>query len=137
MLKGDRFCGSPASIESRRAKGWVWRLRSKYDSLAFDLSGGETRPHEYFARGEHVLTDVEQTEMRERTNMAMLHEDGHPEPWIIALSDPPTAWRAQDYGMHWGVETMFSDDNTRGFNLEDSRIDRTDWPILVMSLAVY
>ena len=70
----------------------------------------------------------------------MLHEEGHPEPWIIALSDPPTTWRAYDYGLRWGIEAMFSDQKTRGFNLEDSQIERTDRLdrlVLVLSLALY
>jgi hypothetical protein len=108
--------------------------------LVFDKSGGETTLKECFARGEHMLTDVELTEKRARTNVAMLHEEGHPEPWIIALSDPPTIWRAHDYGLRWGIEAMFSDYKTRGFNLEDSQIERTDRLdrlVLVLSLALY
>ena len=65
---------------------------------------------------------------------------GHPEPWIIAMSDAPSTYRALDYGMRWGIEAMFSDFKTRGFNLEDSQIQRTDRLdrlMLVLSLALY
>lgn len=139
MLMGDRFYGSPALISWCRDKSWGWRLRCKQDLLVFD-KGGETTLAECFARGEHMLKDVELTEKRARTNIAMLHEDGHPEPWIIAMSDPPTTWRAYDYGLRWGIEAMFSDYKTRGFNLEDSQIERTDRLdrlILVLSIALY
>lgn len=139
-LMGDRFYGSPALIDWCREKGWGWRLRCKQDLLVFDKSGGETTLKECFARGDHMLTDVELTEQRARTHVAMLHEEGHPEPWIIALSDPPTTWRAYDYGLRWGIEAMFSDYKTRGFNLEDSQIERTDRLdrlLLVLSLALY
>ena len=138
-VMGDRFYGSPALIEWCRTKGWGWRLRCKQDLLAFQ-DGGETTLAECFARGEHMLTDVELTEKRARTNIAMLHEAGHPEPWIIALSDPPTTWRAYDYGLRWGIEAMFSDYKTRGFNLEDSQIERTDRLdrlVMVLSLDLY
>ena len=138
-LMGDRFYGSPALIDWCRAKGWGWRLRCKQDLLVFQ-DGGETTLAECFARGEHMLNDVELTEKRARTNIAMLHEEGHPEPWIIALSDPPTTWRAYDYGLRWGIEAMFSDYKTRGFNLEDSQIERTDRLdrlVMVLSLALY
>ena len=67
----------------------------------------------------------------------MLHEEGHPEPWIIAMSDLPTPWREPDYGLRWGIEAMFSDFKTRGFNLEESHIERTDRLVLVLSLALY
>ncbi len=139
MLMGDRFYGSPALISWCRDKSWGWRLRCKQDLLVFD-KGGETALAECFARGEHMLKDIELTEKRARTNIAMLHEEGHPEPWIIAMSDPPTTWRAYDYGLRWGIEAMFSDYKTRGFNLEDSQIERTDRLdrlILVLSIALY
>jgi len=138
-LMGDRFYGTGALIGWCRGRGWGWRLRCKQDLLVFQ-DGAETTLAACFARGEHMLRDVELTEKRVLTNVAMLHEAGHPEPWIIALSDPPTTWRALDYGMRWGIEAMFSDYKTRGFNLEDSQIERTDRLdrlVLVLSLALY
>ena len=139
-LMGDRFYGSPALIEWCRAKGWGWRLRCKRDLLVFDPNGGETTLAESFARGERMLTNVGLTEKRARTNIAMIHEEGHPEPWIIALSDPPTTWNALDYGMRWGIEPMFSDIKTRGFDIEESQIQRTDRLdrlVMVLSLSLY
>ena len=139
MLMGDRFYGSPALITWCRDKGWGWRLRRGQDLLVFE-HGGETTLAACFARGERMLNNIELTEKRARTHIAMIHEAGHPEPWIIALSDPPTTWRACDYGLRWGIEAMFSDYKTRGFNLEDSQIERTgrlDRLILVLSLALY
>jgi hypothetical protein len=102
--------------------------------------GGETTLAECFARGDRVLTGIELTQARVVTNIAMVHEAGHPEPWIIALSAAPSTWRAHDYGLRWGIEAMFSDFKTRGFHLEDSQIartDRLDRLILVLSLAFY
>ena len=147
VLLGDRFYGSPALIAWCRAQGWDWRLRLKQDLLVFE-DGGETTPDQVrgrllaacFARGEHLLSDIELTETRVRTNVAMVHEAGHPEPWIIALSQPPSVHRAFDDGLRWGIEAMFSDFKTRGFNLEDSQItrtDRLDRLVLVLSLALY
>src|SRR3954452_5948717 len=70
----------------------------------------------------------------------MAHEPGDPEPWIVAMSEAPTARRASDYGLRWGIEAMFSDLKTRGFGLEDSRLrhsDRLARLILVMALALH
>ena len=100
--------------------------------------GGESTLGECFARGEPRLSDIELTEQRARTHVAMVHEAGHPEPWIIALSQPPSVHRAFDYGLRWGIEAMFSDFKTRGFNLEDSQIartDRLDRLVLVLALS--
>ena len=139
VLMGDRFYGAPALIAWCRAKGWAWRLRLKHNLLVFE-QGGESTLGECFARGEPLLRDVRVTEQRVRTPVAMVHEAGHPEPWIIALSDPPTVWRAYDYGLRWGIEALFSDFKTRGFNLEESQIartDRLDRLVLVLSLALH
>lgn len=139
VLMGDRFYGSPDLIAWCREQDWNWRLRLKQDLLVFE-NGGESTLAECFARGEHMLTGIELTGKRVVTNVAMVHEPGHPEPWIIALSEAPTIHRAFDYGLRWGIEAMFSDFKTRGFGLEDSQIqypDRLSRLILVMALALY
>ena len=139
MLMGDRFYGSPALITWCREQGWDWRLRLKQDLLVFE-DGGETTLAECLLRGEHLLRAVELTEQRARTNVAMVHEAGHPEPWIIALSQTPSAHRAFDYGLRWGIEALFSDFKTRGFDLETSQIERTDRLdrlVLVLALALH
>ena len=136
---GDRFYGSPDLIAWCRKQGWDWRLRLKQDLLVFE-DGGESTLAECFARGERMLAGVELTGKRVPTNVAMVHEAGHPEPWIIALSEAPTVHRAFDYGLRWGIEAMFSDFKTRGFGLEDSHIqraDRMDRLIMVMALALF
>ena len=139
VLMGDRFYGSPDLIAWCRSKGWDWRLRLKADLLVFE-DGGESTVAECFARHERMLTDVELTAKRVRTNIGMVHEDGHSEPWFIAMSDAPTTAKTFDYGLRWGIEAMFSDFKSRGFGLEDSqlqRVDRMDRLILVMALALY
>ena len=139
VLMGDRFYGSPDLIAWCRGQGWDWRLRLKQDLLVFE-DGGETTLAACFRRGEHRLRDIELTEKRVRTNVAMVHEAGHPEPWIIALSQAPSVHTAFDYGLRWGIEAMFSDFKSRGFGLEDSQIrlpGRLDRLILVMALALF
>ena len=139
VLMGDRFYGSPDLIAWCRSKGWDWRLRLKADLLVFE-DGGESTVAQCFARGECMLVDVGLTAKRVRTNIGMVHEDGHPEPWFIAMSDAPTTAKTFDYGLRWGIEAMFSDFKSRGFGLEDSqlqRVDRMDRLILIMALALY
>jgi Transposase DDE domain len=139
VLMGDRFYGSPDLIAWCRSKDWDWRLRLKTDLLVFE-DGGESTVAQCFARGERMLTSVELTAKRVRTNIGMVHEDGHPEPWFIAMSDAPTTAKTFDYGLRWGIEAMFSDFKSRGFGLEDSqlqRVDRMDRLILIMALALY
>jgi len=74
------------------------------------------------------------------TNLGILHEAGHPEPWIIAMDCIPTRATVLDYGARWAIEPMFSDFKGRGFELEDSQLehaDRLERLILIMSLAMY
>ncbi len=140
VLMGDRFYGSPDLIEWCRSAGWDWRLRLKGDLLVFDSEGGESTVAECFARGDRCLADIGLTGKRARTNIGMVHEDGHPEPWFIAMSERPTTAKTFDYGLRWGIEAMFSDFKSRGFGLEDSQLQRTDRMdrlILVMTLALY
>ena len=139
VLMGDRFYGSPDLIAWAGAHGWDWRLRLKGDLLVFE-DGGESTIAECFSRGERMLTGIELTAKRAATNIGMVHEAGHPEPWFIAMSDAPTTAKTFDYGLRWGIEAMFSDFKSRGFGLEDSQLQRTDRMdrlILVMTLALY
>ena len=139
VLMGDRFYGTPDLIALCRALGWGWRLRLKQDLLVV-ADGGETTLAAGFARGERMLDGIELTGKRVATNVAMVHEPGHPEPWIIALSEAPTVHRALDYGLRWGIEAMFSDFKSRGFGLEDSQLrhpDRLARLLLVMALALH
>jgi hypothetical protein len=55
-----------------------------------------------------------------RPNIGVLHEPGHPAPWIVAMECVPTAAAVRDYGLRWGSEPMFSDFKSRGFGLEDT-----------------
>jgi hypothetical protein len=138
-LMGDRFYGTPDLIAWCRARGWDWRLRLKGDLLVFE-GGGETTLAECFARGERMLCGIGLTERQVITNVAMVHEAGHPEPWIVAMSEAPNTYRAFDYGLRWGIEAMFSDFKSRGFGLEDSHLrypDRLERLILVMALALH
>jgi hypothetical protein len=139
VLLGDRFYGSPDLIAWCRSQGWDWRLRLKQDLLVFE-EGGETTLADCFRRGDHRLRDIELTGKRVRTHVAMVHEAGHREPWIIALSQTPSVHKALDYGLRWGIEALFSDFKSRGFGLEDSQIRlsaRLDRLILVMALALF
>lgn len=140
VLMGDRFYGSPDLIAWCAARGWSWRLRLKATLLVTDRDGGETTLKECFANGDWLLEDVCLTEKRVASHVAMLHEAGHNEPWIIAVSEKPTTWRALDYGMRWGIEALFSDLKTRGFNIENSQLrlaERIDRLLLVVAIAVY
>ena len=149
------------SWKRERRVALAWRVRQTQVPIGFDeqrealtavlaiLPAG-TKPvlmgdriygsPDLIACGDHMLSDVELTTKRVRTNVAMVHEPGHPEPWIIALSEALTLHWALDYGLRWEIEAMFSDFKTRGFGIEDSHIripKMLDHLILIMAIALY
>ncbi len=139
VLMGDRFYGSPELIALCRSLGWDYRLRLKANLVVIE-DGGWTTTGDCAARGDHLLTAVGLTEKAIPTNIAIIQEPGHDEPWIIELSQAPSTYKALDYGLRWGIEAMFSDFKTRGFGLEDTQIrypERLARLILVMALALY
>ena len=139
VLMGDRFYGSPELIGLCRGLGWDYRLRLKSNLIVIQ-DGGWTTTGDRAARGEQSLTNVGLTGKNIATNIAILQEPGHDEPWIIAMSQAPSTYKALDYGLRWGIEAMFSDFKTRGFGLEDTQIrypERLARLILVMALALY
>jgi hypothetical protein len=71
------------------------------------------------------------------TNLGILHEDGHPAPWIIAMDAVPTLASVLDDGACWAIEPMFSDFKGWGFNLEASQLLHAESLVLIMALAMY
>jgi hypothetical protein len=87
------------------------------------------------------LSGVELTAAgRVRTNIGVIHDPGHDESWIVAMSAKPGCLTTLDYARRWGIEPMFSDFKSRGFGLDDTQIrypDRLARLVLVMALALY
>lgn len=140
VLMGDRFYGGPDLIAWCAARGWSWRLRLKSTLLVYDRNGGETTLKACFEDGTWLLEDVRLSARQVPSHVAIVHDPGHPEPWIIALCEKPSTPRALDYSLRWGIEALFSDLKSRGFDLEASQLrkaDRIDRLLLGVAIAVY
>jgi hypothetical protein len=103
---------------------------------------GDTRTTAKARAAERVfhLEDVELTGKRARTNIGIIQDPGHAEPWIIAMSAKPGYLKTLEYGGRWGIEAMFSDFKSRGFGVEDTHIhhpERLGRLLLVMALALH
>jgi hypothetical protein len=142
LLCADRFYPSVDLFQWLAAQpGWHYRLRLK-GNLNVDPGFGEITTTGALAQGhsERYLSNVGLFNEGVPTNLAIWQEPGHPEPWIIALHDPPNRATVQDYACRWGIEPMFSDFKSRGFQLEDTQLqaaDRLDRLLLIMTLAMY
>jgi hypothetical protein len=139
VLLADRFYGTPDMIAWCRDKGWDYRLRLKSNLTA--RLGPRTQTTGELARsGGNYFENVVLTAKRVTTNIGTIHDPGHAEPWIIAMSGKPAYLSTLAYADRWGIEPMFSDFKSRGFGLEQTHLhhpDRLGRLILVMALALY
>lgn len=139
VLLADRFYGTPAMIRWCRDHGWDYRLRLKGNLLA-RWGATRTTTGGLALSGGHYFEAVALTGQRVTTNIGIIRDPGHAEPWIIAMSAKPGYLTTLDYAARWGIEPMVSDFKSRGFGLEQTHIqypDRLARLILVMSLALY
>jgi len=141
VLSADRFYPSAALFAWLDAHGWGYRLRLKGNVLA-DPGYGEETTTGALADGaaERYLPGVRLFAAGVMTHLGILHEAGHPEPWIIAMDCAPTRAAVLDYAARWAIEPMFSDFKGRGFELEDSQLEhasRLERLVLIMALAMY
>lgn len=139
MLAGDRFYGTAGLIGWCQQSGWGYRIRLK-GNLALSHEGGELTTGEAVTLLPGGLEGAELYGSGVHTNIGILHEKGHDEPWIIAMDAKPGKYTVLDYGMRWGIEPMFSDFKSRGFGLMKSQIkkpERLARLILIMTIAMY
>lgn len=139
LLAGDRFYGTAALVEWCQQQGWDYRLRLK-DNNILHHEGGQITTGEAAKAGIAALLNARFNDKNVTTHIGILHEKGHKEPWIIAMSQTPSKARVLDYGMRWGIEPMFSDVKSRGFNITKTQLihpDRIERLILVLTLALY
>ena len=138
-LMADRFYGTADLIAWCQDRNWDYRLRLKGNLVVRDAVGrrrtGQLAKDRVFA-----LENVRLTARQATTNIGVIHDPGHAEPWIIAMSATPGYLRTLDYSARWAIEPMFSDFKSRGFGVADTQIqhpDRLARLLLVMALALY
>lgn len=139
LLAGDRFYGTSALVKWCQDADWSYRLRLK-SNLILEHEGGEISTGEAAFRKIEALINARFNKTDIHTNIGILHEGGHPEPWIIAMDCRPSSYNTLDYGMRWGIEPMFSDFKSKGFSITKTHLkhpDRIERLILVLSIALY
>ena len=139
LLAGDRFYGTASLIGWCQKQRWQYRIRLKGNLILIHESG-EITTGDAAKAGLTALHNATLNESGVMTHIGILHEKGHPEPWIIAMDAPPSKGRVLDYGMRWGIEPMFSDFKSRGFGITSTKLqhaERIERLILILSLALY
>jgi hypothetical protein len=142
MLLADRFYPSVELFQWLKTQGWHYRLRLKGNLRVDTGVDDETTTGQLAQEGtERYWLNVRVFGVGEViTNIGIVHDEGHPEPWIIAMDCPPTRSAVLDYGSRWAIEPTFSDFKSRGFQLEDSHLKhpaRLERLILIMALAMH
>ena len=139
ILMADRFYGTYRLVKWCQDHHWGYRIRLK-GNLHFQHQGGLIISGDCLKMG---LSEIENAKFNETdiaTNIGIIHEAGHPEPWIIAMDCKPTKFTTLDYGFRWSIEPMFSDFKSRGFGITSTHIthpDRLERLLLLMTIAIY
>lgn len=139
LLSADRFYGTSAMISWCQQAGWQYRIRLK-SNLILDHEGGEITTGQAASLKISQLENATFNNTNVKTHIGILHETGHPEPWIIAMDCLPSKYKILDYGMRWGIECLFSDFKSRGFSITKTHLvhaDRIERLILVLTIALY
>lgn len=139
MLAGDRFYGTADLVQWCQKHQWRYRLRLKGKLCVYQNKGEDKTLEELKAQG---IKNIEKARFHSGmiTNVGILHEAGHKDPWFIAMDSVPNEYKTRDYGMRWGIENMFSDFKSRGFSLMQTHIrfaDRLERLILILSIALH
>jgi hypothetical protein len=87
VLLADRFYGTPEMIRWCRDRGWDYRLRLK-GNLVARWGATRTTTGDLALAGGHYFEAVTLTGQRAMTNIGIIRDPGHAEPWIIAIACP-------------------------------------------------
>ncbi len=139
MLTADRFYGTAVLIGWCQKAAWGYRIRLK-GNLTLNHAGGQITTGDVARFAPQGIEGAGLYGSGISTSIGILHEQGHREPWIIAMEGKPTTARARDYGMRRGIEASFSDFKSRGFGITMTHLahaDRIERLILALTMALY
>jgi hypothetical protein len=136
MLSADRFYGTQSLIGLCQELNFSYRIRLKSNLLIrhedTEISLKDAVSWKLLSLKNAQLGNI-------KTNIGILQEDKHPEPWIIAMDANPTPSTILDYGLRWGIESMFSDLKTRGFSVTKTQLttpDRIERLLMILGFAM-
>ena len=88
LLSADRFYGTSALIGWCQKQDWQYRIRLK-GNLIFQHEGGDIRSSQAINLNISALENATFNNTNIQTNIGILHESGHKEPWFIAMDCKP------------------------------------------------
>ena len=139
LFSADRFYGTSALVDWCQRQGWQYRIRLK-GNLIFQHQNSEITGNDAVKLGLDKLENAIFNNTNIPTNIGIINEKGHQEPWMIAMDCQPSKYKTLDYGMRWGIESLFSDLKSRGFGITKTQLkhpDRIERLMLVLAIATY
>jgi hypothetical protein len=137
---GDRFYGTGRLVSLCQSFGWQYRLRLKGNLHFYEENGAFITPQGAHKLGLKRLEKVRFGQDGPITEVGILQEEGHPQPWFIAMNEKATDARVLDYSMRWGIEALFSDLKSIGFCITQTQLrhpERIERLILILTIALY
>ena len=137
ILMADRFYGTPSLVALCQELGLSYRIRLK-SNLSLHHEGAELSGLEMAKLG---LSQLEGAKLcgKVLTNIGFIHEAPHEDSWVIAMDAKPSRAKVLDYGLRWGIESMFSDLKSRGMGMAKTQLRtaaRLSRLLLVLTVAM-
>lgn len=104
-LKADRFYGTKSLVAWCQDYQFSYRIRIK-SNLLFWHEDALLSPKEAFDMGLKSMENTTFNKSTITTNIAILHEQGHPEPWVIAMDCDPNTYKIPPCTADCGTENL-------------------------------
>ena len=138
QFTADRFYGTRNLIIFLLKSNWDFIIRVRHN-LLLKHEGETFRSGDILEKYPGGIENVQLGNSPIRISMFTLADPNDKDDCILVMNGKPTRTRALQYGKRWGIEAMFSDLKTRGFNIEDTKLqhpERVERLLMCTSIAL-
>jgi len=140
IFMADRFYPSERLLKWLEKNNFSWRIRLKGNAELVCSDGKVSKVSDLQKMKYREFFDSRATLFASGipVSIGWVWDDGHKEGWAICMDCHPDRETTMEYSKRWGIETMFSDFKSRGFDLESSQLkfpEKLSKLILMMAIA--
>ena len=138
IVTADRFYGTQNLIKLLQKFGWNFILRVR-KNLWVNYRAETFKSGDILEKYPDGIENARLGSTSIEVSMITIYDSRADEPWILATSGKPSKAKALLYANRWAIEAMFSDLKTRGFNIEDTKLedpDRVERMMMCVALAL-
>ena len=146
LVLGDREFHSPKLADWLESKGISFALRQKKDLHFQEALGAEYQVLKEMGFKPGMSTFYERVLCNKGDGLGPFNvavywkrkyrRKGPKEPWYILTNLPTLKQALEVYRCRWGVEQLFKDCKTGGYNLESTKVNKTRFLALVLLIAI-